>query len=161
MSSFRERLDGMAAALDDFRRAGRSVVYVNDANGNWDGNAPAHVEAAIHGNGADVVKHFAPREDNLFLFKPRYSGFDQTPLALVRAGLSVDRVWIAGPATEGVRRLVGANGSRTSSTRARPRSGCASGTERCSAERRFVERGLQLVERFVHIDRAELPQLVF
>ena len=51
----------MAAALDDFRRAGRPVVYVNDANGNWNGNAPAHVEAAMHRNGADVVKHLAPR----------------------------------------------------------------------------------------------------
>jgi nicotinamidase-related amidase len=101
LSSFRERLDGMGAALDDSRRAGRPVVYVNDANGKWDGDAPAHVEAAQRGNGGDVVSRLAPRKGDLFLFKPRYSGFDQTPLALVLAELGVERVLIAGAATEG------------------------------------------------------------
>jgi nicotinamidase-related amidase len=101
LSSFRERADGMAAALEDARRSGRPVVYVNDANGRWDGNAPAHVEAALRGNGGDVVERLAPRDGDLFLFKPRYSGFDQTPLALVLEGLGVKRVLIAGAATEG------------------------------------------------------------
>jgi hypothetical protein len=55
-----------------------------------------NVEAAMRGNGADVVMHLAPREDNLFLFEPRYPAFDQTPLALVLAELSVDRVFDRG-----------------------------------------------------------------
>jgi nicotinamidase-related amidase len=101
LASFRERLDGMVAALADARRSGRPVIYVNDANGKWDGNAPAHVEAARAGNGGDVVEPLAPRTDDLFLFKPRYSAFDQTPLALVLEEFEVGRVLIAGAATEG------------------------------------------------------------
>jgi nicotinamidase-related amidase len=101
LASFRARLDGMADALEESRCEGRPVVYLNDANGIWDGDSRARVEAALDGHGADVVERLAPRKGDLFLFKPRYSGFDQTPLALVLAELGVERVLIAGAATEG------------------------------------------------------------
>jgi nicotinamidase-related amidase len=101
LASFRERLEMMVAALDDSRASGRPIVYVNDANGKWDGNAPAHVEAALAAKGGDVVERLAPCADDLFLFKPRYSAFDQTPLALVLEEFEVGRVLIAGAATEG------------------------------------------------------------
>jgi nicotinamidase-related amidase len=101
LSSFRARIDGMEAALERARAAGMRVVYVNDANGKWDGDAPSHVRRAVEGRGGDVVRRIAPREDDLFFFKPRYSAFDQTPLRQVLADLEIDHVHLIGAATEG------------------------------------------------------------
>ena len=101
LRSFRERVDTMEAALDRARGAGVPVVYVNDANGAWDGDAPGHVRRAVEGPGGDVVRRIAPRDGDLFFFKPRYSAFDQTAVRQVLADLHIDHVSLMGGATEG------------------------------------------------------------
>jgi nicotinamidase-related amidase len=59
------------------------------------------VQRAIDSQGGDVVGALQPRRDEPFLFKPRYSAFDQTSLALVLRERSIERVIVTGAATEG------------------------------------------------------------
>lgn len=77
-----------------------SVIYVNDAHGEWDGDAPRHVARAVAGKGGDVVTTLAPSPGESYLFKPRYSGFDGTALGHVLDDLGVTRIVLAGAATE-------------------------------------------------------------
>ena len=99
LSSMRERVPALRGALDHARRR-MPVLYVNDARGCWDGDAPGHVKRACSGPGGDVVRAVAPAPGDRFLFKPRYSGFDGTPLAHVLRDLEVTRLVLAGAATE-------------------------------------------------------------
>jgi nicotinamidase-related amidase len=102
LRSARERLAGVEAAMERARAAGIPVIYVNDNAGRWDSDVSALVRSAIeHGQGGDVVGRLAPGEDDLFVLKPRYSAFDHTPLAILLGELEVDRLLLAGTATEG------------------------------------------------------------
>ena len=101
LASFRRRVDALDAALDDARRGGKPVIYANDANDRWDGDAPGHVREAVQGRGGDVVARIAPAPGDRFFFKRRYSAFDQTPLRQVLAELEVEHILLAGAATEG------------------------------------------------------------
>jgi nicotinamidase-related amidase len=100
LSSFRERQPALVAALEDAR--GRiPVVYANDMRGRWDSDAPGFVAAVSRdGLGGELVAEIAPREGDVFVFKPRYSAFDSTPLALVLEELGIERLLLAGNATE-------------------------------------------------------------
>jgi nicotinamidase-related amidase len=80
---------------------GIPVVYANDNRGAWDGDKDRLVREALDGPGGDVVEAIAPREGDRFVVKPRYSAFDHTPLELILRDLEVDRILIAGAATEG------------------------------------------------------------
>jgi nicotinamidase-related amidase len=102
LASFRSRLPAMAEAL---RRARDDetlpVFYANDAFGDWRGDRPSFVRRAIdEGRGGEVVAALAPLDEERFLFKPRYSAFDETPLALLLEEASVERVVLVGAATE-------------------------------------------------------------
>lgn len=101
LQSFRDRIDAMEKTLEQARADGVPVVYINDANGKWDSDAAGHVRRAIDGRGGDVVRRLAPRNGDLFFFKPRYSAFDQTPVRQVLADFDVDHVHLMGAATEG------------------------------------------------------------
>src|SRR5205814_2920385 len=101
LAVFRERLDGFVTAIESARRDRIPIVYVNDDRGHWDGDAPAAVREALAGKGADIVSRLAPQHGDRFLFKPRYSAFDHTPLLLVLQDLGVDRILLSGGATEG------------------------------------------------------------
>jgi nicotinamidase-related amidase len=69
----------MTEALAAARAADLPVIYVNDAQDDWRGDAPRFVRRAIAvGKGSDVVEALAPRVDEHFVFKPRYSAFDHT-----------------------------------------------------------------------------------
>jgi nicotinamidase-related amidase len=99
LESLRERVPALRRALAHAR--GRMpVIYVNDAHGCWDGDAPGHVARACAGPGGDVVRAIAPAVGDRFLFKPRYSGLDGTPLAHVLADLKATRLVLMGAATE-------------------------------------------------------------
>jgi nicotinamidase-related amidase len=100
LESFRERHEALAGALDDARRRGVPVVYANDNFGVWDGNAARLVEEALDGKAGDLVRRIAPREGDRFVVKPRYSAFDHTPLVLILRELEVERILLAGAATE-------------------------------------------------------------
>ena len=112
LASFRSRLPTMVSTLDHARKMRMPVVYANDAAGRWDADAPAHVRRAIEdGPGGDVVAALAPEEGERFIFKPRYSAFDHTPLEPI---LRDDDV---GGSTSSARRWKGAS-CRRRSTRA-------------------------------------------
>ena len=101
LASLRERLPALLAAIASARRAGVPVVYVNDVVGPWTSDAPGLVRAAIEqGRGGDVLARVAPEPGDRFVLKPRYSAFDHTPLVLVLRELEVERIVLAGAATE-------------------------------------------------------------
>ena len=100
LASFRERLPAMRDALARAREQEIPVVYVNDHHGRWDGDARGLVEEALGGHGRDVIEALAPRPGEPFLLKPRYSAFDHTALVLLLRELEVERVLLAGGATE-------------------------------------------------------------
>ena len=100
LASFRERLPAMREALARARESNISVVYVNDHHGRWDGDARGLLEEALGGDGGDVIGELAPRPGEPFLLKPRYSAFDHTALELLLRELEVERLLLAGGATE-------------------------------------------------------------
>ena len=78
------------------------MVYANDNRGVWDGDARRLVREAIeHGLGGELVAAIAQQEGDRFVVKPRYSAFDHTPLELILRELEIDRLLLAGAATEG------------------------------------------------------------
>jgi nicotinamidase-related amidase len=102
LASVRSRLPAITEALAAARAANLPVIYVNDAQDDWRGDAPRFVRQAIEvGKGSDVVEALAPRVNECFVFKPRYSAFDHTPLELILEANRVDRVLLIGAATEG------------------------------------------------------------
>jgi nicotinamidase-related amidase len=80
---------------------GIPLVYANDNRGVWDGDRERLVREALDGLGPDVVEAVAPREGDRFVVKPRYSAFDHTPLEIILRDLEIDRILLAGAATEG------------------------------------------------------------
>ena len=78
------------------------VLYANDNHGVWDGDARRLVRQAIEeGLGGDLVEAVAPQDGDRFVVKPRYSAFDHTPLDIILRELEVERILLAGTATEG------------------------------------------------------------
>jgi nicotinamidase-related amidase len=100
LASFRERVEGIEAAIEDARRGGTPIVYVNDTFGDWTSDAPALIRSAIEGKGGDVVRRIGPRDGEPFLLKPRYSALDHTPLELLLEELGAERLLLAGGSTE-------------------------------------------------------------
>jgi nicotinamidase-related amidase len=98
--SFRERHSALAGALEDARAAGIPVVYANDNHGIWDGDVRRLVQEAIEGEAGELVEAIAPQDGDRFVVKPRYSAFDHTPLVLVLRELEIERILLAGAATE-------------------------------------------------------------
>jgi nicotinamidase-related amidase len=100
LASFRARHEGFVRALERARSKGLPVVYANDNVGVWDGDARGLVQRALDGQGGELVRAIAPREGDLFVIKPRYSAFDHTPLELLLGELGIERLLLAGTATE-------------------------------------------------------------
>jgi len=101
LASFRGRHGGLVAALEAARTAGIPVIYANDNDGAWDGDALRLVRKAVEGRGGELVAAIAPQEGDRFVVKPRYSAFDHTPLELILRDLEIERILLAGTATEG------------------------------------------------------------
>jgi nicotinamidase-related amidase len=100
LESFRDRQPALAQAIADAR--GRiPVVYANDMHDRWDSDAPGYVsEVCANGRAGQLVAGIAPREADVFVFKPRYSAFDSTPLEILLEQLGTERILLAGMATE-------------------------------------------------------------
>jgi nicotinamidase-related amidase len=98
--SFADVAPRLAEALASARASATPVIYVNDARGHWDGDRRALVARALAGRAPDAVAAVAPEDGDRVLYKPRYSAFDSTALALVLEELAVDRIVLAGTATE-------------------------------------------------------------
>lgn len=101
LDSLRARLPALQEAISRARRDSVPIVYVNDAEGGWTSDAPGLVRAAIdEGRGGAEVAQLAPRAGDRVILKPRYSAFDHTPLVLLLRELDVERLVLAGAATE-------------------------------------------------------------
>jgi nicotinamidase-related amidase len=101
LEAYRRAHPALRSALDRAREMDVPVVYANDNFGTWDGDVRGLVKHAVEeGAGGELVAAVAPREGDRFLVKPRYSAFDHTPLVLVLRELDVERILIAGAATE-------------------------------------------------------------
>ena len=100
LASFRERMPGFRGVLAHARGGAIPVVYSNDMKGRWDSDAPALVQEALGGRGGDVIAEIAPQPGDCVVLKPRYSAFDHTPLVLLLRELEVERLLLAGGATE-------------------------------------------------------------
>jgi nicotinamidase-related amidase len=101
LDSFRARHDAMVRAVREAREVGVPVVYAQDNRGVWDGDGRRLVQEALGGPGRELLESLAPAEGESLVVKPRYSAFDKTPLELVLRGLDVERLLLAGAATEG------------------------------------------------------------
>jgi nicotinamidase-related amidase len=101
LESFRERHPALVTAIERARRDQIPIVYANDNHGVWDGDAASLVRRAVEdGRAPELVEAIAPGDGDRFVVKPRYSAFDHTPLELVLRELGVERVLLAGAATE-------------------------------------------------------------
>jgi len=100
LESFRERHGALVDALERARAEDVPIVYANDNHGIWDGDVRRLVQEAIEGEAGELVETIAPQEGDRFVIKPRYSAFDHTPLVLVLRELGIDRILLAGAATE-------------------------------------------------------------
>lgn len=98
--SFADVAPRLAEAIAAARASGTPVIYVNDARGHWDGDRRALVERALAGRAPHAVAAVAPEDGDRVLYKPRYSAFDSTALTLVLEELGIERVVLAGTATE-------------------------------------------------------------
>ena len=100
LESLRERAAGLTQAVESARARSVPLVYANDTFGSWDGDSRRLVRRALEGPGGEVLAAVAPKDDDAFVVKPRYSAFDLTPLELVLADLEADRLLLVGTATE-------------------------------------------------------------
>ena len=100
LESFRARHDAIVKALENARARDLPVIYANDNRGAWDGDADRLVKDALDGPGGDLIEAIAPKQGDRFVVKPRYSAFDHTPLDLILRELEVERILLAGAATE-------------------------------------------------------------
>jgi nicotinamidase-related amidase len=100
LESFRARQPALVEAIAGAR--GRiPVVYANDMRDRWDSDAPGYVaEVRASGLAGELLAEVGPQEGDVFVFKPRYSAFDSTPLEILLEQLRIERILLAGNATE-------------------------------------------------------------
>jgi nicotinamidase-related amidase len=102
LASFRARHAGLVSAIGAARAKDVPVLYANDNHGVWDGDSRGLVQKAVdEGRGGKLIEAVAPQEGDRFVVKPRYSAFDHTPLVLILRELEIERILLAGTATEG------------------------------------------------------------
>lgn len=80
------------------RKARVPVVYVNDTRGVWESDQSAFLQRclAAEAHGRDIVAMLRPHADDVFIFKPRHSGFYATPLAEVLGMKGVSELTLTG-----------------------------------------------------------------
>ena len=100
LESFRKRHAGLVEVVSRARAAGTIVVYANDSDGSWAPDTVALIRRAVDGKGGELVSKIAPRPEDMLVLKPRYSAFDETPLASLLAERGIAQLAIAGTATE-------------------------------------------------------------
>jgi len=91
-----------AALKRQFRAEGWTTVYVNDNFGHWRSDESLLMRECRRsgGHAAQLARLLAPAKDDLFVLKPRHSGFYQTPLALLLDELKAKDLVITGLAAD-------------------------------------------------------------
>jgi nicotinamidase-related amidase len=101
LASFREHQPALLAALQSARSNGDPVIYVNDDYSGWGWDTASEIRKATSRSGSGaLVAQVAPQRGDRFLRKPRYSAFDHTALEIVIRDLGIERILVAGAATE-------------------------------------------------------------
>ena len=82
--------------------AGLPVVYVNDHHGAWHVESAELIDKIVEADlpGSDIARRLRPRPCDYFVIKPQLSAFYATTLAALLPRLGVNRVVIAGIATD-------------------------------------------------------------
>lgn len=99
-AAFRDAVSALEQLIADARSRGLPVIYANDVSGRWNEGRDQVVERALAGLAGAETGRIAPQPDDVFVVKPRYSAFDHTPVRLILAGAGVERIVLAGTATE-------------------------------------------------------------
>jgi nicotinamidase-related amidase len=76
--------------------AGVPVIYVNDNYGQWNSDFRDTIERVMRTPGRAIAERLLPREGDLFVLKPRNSGFYCTPLELLLADMHVTTLVMTG-----------------------------------------------------------------
>jgi nicotinamidase-related amidase len=99
LESYRRRHPVLVSLLSEARARGVPVVYAND-RGEYAQPAEVVREAVEEGKAGELVAEVAPADGEPVLLKDAYSAFQGTELPAVLAGLGIERVLVAGAATE-------------------------------------------------------------
>ncbi len=78
------------------RKAGVSVIYINDTAGQWESDQREFLARCLRGPGAGIAELLLPHEQDYFMFKPMHSAFYGTPLAELLNVLHVKRIVLTG-----------------------------------------------------------------
>jgi nicotinamidase-related amidase len=101
LESFRERQPAIAERLATARERRIPVIYANDSHGSWEWDTGAWIRRIVETSRAgSLVGEIAPRDGDSLVRKSRYSAFDHTPLEIILREREVERVLLAGAATE-------------------------------------------------------------
>ncbi|MFD9318500.1 isochorismatase family cysteine hydrolase [Streptomyces sp. NPDC060053] len=100
LPSARKVVPVAAGLLDRARRAGETVVYVNDNFGQWRSHHGELLDKALSGPHAGLVEPLGPEEDSLFVVKARHSIFFETPLSYLLHQEGIDHLVLCGQVTE-------------------------------------------------------------
>lgn len=94
-----DKILALRAAAD---RVGAPTIYINDNFGHWRAERSAIVEHVTRPDapGRHIVARIAPRPDDFFVIKPRFSGFYATNLQVLLPQLGVDRLVLTGVAAD-------------------------------------------------------------
>lgn len=84
------------------RRGGVPVIYANDNQGQRRSDFREVVSrASVPGRpGEGIANALHPDADDYFVLKPKHSAFYLTPLEMLLLSLRINRLWIAGVATD-------------------------------------------------------------
>jgi nicotinamidase-related amidase len=99
-SAFRAAAPALEGLIGAARSRDLPVIYANDVLGRWSEGRDQVVERALGGPAGEEMRRVAPRPKDVFVVKPRYSAFDHTPLRLILASDDIERIVLAGTATE-------------------------------------------------------------
>jgi nicotinamidase-related amidase len=99
LESYRGRHPVLVSVLSEARARGVPVVYANDRGECAQPGEVVHA-AVEEGKAGELVAEVAPANGEPVILKDAYSAFEGTELPAVLAGLGVERVLVAGTATE-------------------------------------------------------------
>jgi nicotinamidase-related amidase len=99
LESYRRRHPVLVSVLSEARARGVPVVYANDRGECAQPGEVVHA-AVEEGKAGELVAEVAPANGEPVILKDAYSAFEGTELPAVLAGLGVERVLVAGTATE-------------------------------------------------------------
>jgi nicotinamidase-related amidase len=99
-AAFRDAVPALGEVIGEARSRQMIIVYANDVVGRWTEGREQMVERALTGPAGEAMRQVAPQPQDVFVVKPRYSAFDHTPVRLILASGGIERIVLAGTATE-------------------------------------------------------------